>query len=424
MKKQNGSDHRDKKSLKIVALGGAGGMGQFAVETAKEFDFVKEIVIADYDEKRAEKLADSYGRKVSAAKADANDPNHLYSLMKGADVVMSTLGPYFKYGVSVLQTAIDAGCDYIDICDDWEPTLEMLKLDAQAKEKGVTAVVGVGASPGISNLLAVKIINDLDWVDDLITGWGDGDRRKSSFDIPGQGGSYSAAIEHLVHQVSTEIKVWKDGALRTVKPVERIKIDYPGEVKKTAYTVGHPEPVTLYKLRPEIRNCLNVMDLPKEFVNPMYWLIDQIQNKRMTIKKAVKNMLAVERGIIPMLTNRFGRKIFMTAVMMEFRSRRVRPLPGLFAYATGQKDGKPARVSAHLNAKPYGGLAKDTMGSITGVPLAVGLHLFDNMERKKPGVFPPESILDPDAFFDVLAPLCTPSQQDADELVIKRLAWG
>ena len=33
--------------IRVVALGGCGGMGQFAVRTAIHFDFIDEIVIAD-----------------------------------------------------------------------------------------------------------------------------------------------------------------------------------------------------------------------------------------------------------------------------------------------------------------------------------------------------------------------------------------
>ena len=49
--------------------------------------------------------------------------------MSGATrVVMNTVGPFFRFGVPILTAAIDAGTDYIDVCDDWEPTLEMLAL--------------------------------------------------------------------------------------------------------------------------------------------------------------------------------------------------------------------------------------------------------------------------------------------------------
>ena len=56
--------------------------------------------------------------------------------------------------------AIEAGAHYLDICDDWEPTLDMLELGERARARGVTAVIGMGASPGLTNLLAMKAGKD------------------------------------------------------------------------------------------------------------------------------------------------------------------------------------------------------------------------------------------------------------------------
>ena len=44
--------------IRVVALGGCGGMGQFAVRTAVDFDFVEEIVVADRDQARAREFAE------------------------------------------------------------------------------------------------------------------------------------------------------------------------------------------------------------------------------------------------------------------------------------------------------------------------------------------------------------------------------
>ena len=59
--------------------------------------------------------------------------------MKNINIVVNTCGPFFKFGEPILSAAIDSGCHYLDICDDWEPTLEMMKLDANAKSAGVSA---------------------------------------------------------------------------------------------------------------------------------------------------------------------------------------------------------------------------------------------------------------------------------------------
>ena len=42
--------------MKVLALGGSGGMGRFAVETSMNFENVSEIVVADINAEEALKL--------------------------------------------------------------------------------------------------------------------------------------------------------------------------------------------------------------------------------------------------------------------------------------------------------------------------------------------------------------------------------
>lgn len=418
MKSQN-------KKLRIAALGGAGGMGQYAVLTACKYDFVEKIIIADYDLKKAQKAAQKFGDKTSAEKIDVQQPDQLSNLLDRVDLVISTIGPYYKLGVPVLEAVIKKGCDYIDICDDWEPTIEMLKLNEKAVASGSTAVIGMGASPGISNLLAVRAANLLDQVDVLITGWGDGDKQDSSaFEQPGQGGSNNAAMEHLVHQLTGHILVWDNHNYKKSKPLQPFKINYPGMGKRTAFTVGHPEPITLCKIKPEIKTCVNVMDIPRPLVRPLFWLTEKVDSGKMSLETATKGMVSTERGIMPMLGNKIGRKVFWSYLTDEFNASRKKNrtyLPSLFAYATGKKNGKKTRVGVHLNALPFGGDNEDTMGSITGVPLAVALYHFT--KDKPAGVFAPESIFETTEYFDALALECTPTVNNSRELLNESIEY-
>ncbi len=43
--------------MKIIALGGSGGMGRYAARTAVTYDFVDEVVIAELDGERAAAFA-------------------------------------------------------------------------------------------------------------------------------------------------------------------------------------------------------------------------------------------------------------------------------------------------------------------------------------------------------------------------------
>lgn len=44
--------------------------------------------------------------------------------------------------------------NYVSICDDYDAAAAFLELDDDAKKAGVTAITGVGWTPGITNMLA------------------------------------------------------------------------------------------------------------------------------------------------------------------------------------------------------------------------------------------------------------------------------
>jgi saccharopine dehydrogenase-like NADP-dependent oxidoreductase len=394
-----------KEKMRVVALGGCGGMGRFAVRTALTYDFVDEIIIADLDGERARAFAQECGQKVSHNEIDVEDSSALTSLLSDADMVLTTVGPYYKFGVPILRAAIEVGCNYIDINDDWEPTLEMLDLDEEARKAEITAIVGLGASPGQSNMLAAKAMSLLDSVDELITGWGtggDGDEgRGGDSSSAGQGGSYGAAIEHWLHQLSGTIRLFRNGEFVEVAPMEEVKIDYPGIGFGTVYTVGHPEPVTFPRSRSELKNSCNVMVVSPRLIEILRGLAADVDAGRMTIPEAAEMLMNPPEG----------------------RERRQEPadtgqssgprLPGLFAYARGLKDGKQTAVGVTVSAGVGGG-----MGGATGVPMAIGLKMFATGQITRHGVFAPEELIDPDDFFNELGPLCLTPRANSKEMLI------
>ena len=155
--------------MRILALGGSGGMGRFAVETSMSFDNVSEIIVADINAEEAMKFADSMNEKVSGIGLDVTDIDALKEQMDKADVVLNTVGPFFKYGPPILEAALDSNCHYLDINDDWEPTIEMLQFHEKAESNLKTAILGIGASPGLTNMLGAAAIEELDEVETLYT---------------------------------------------------------------------------------------------------------------------------------------------------------------------------------------------------------------------------------------------------------------
>ena len=390
--------------MKVIALG-AGGMGRYAARTAASLDFVSELVVADLDLAAASRFAEDLGPKARATGIDVTDPSGLVRLLSGAGAVLNTVGPFFRLGPPVLRAAIRAGCHYFDINDDWESTEAMLAMDGEARARGVTAVIGMGASPGISNLLAATAMRELDEVEELYPG----------FDLDAampetRGPKPSAASVHGVHQLTGEIRVFDRGRFVDEAPMRRVDLDYPGLGARTAYTMGHPEAITFPRYHPSLRRCLVLMTMSRSNFLGMRVLGTLVNHEIISLERAaawVERLEGVGKGVKT-----------PADYVREITDDRTPRLPPLFAVACGRKTGRAATVAATVLSAPPAG-----MGGATGVPLAVGLAVVRPDREQKRGVFAAEAVVDADAFFDRLAPLCSPAKHGRSDLVLVSRSW-
>lgn len=380
-------------------------MGRYATRTLLGDPRIDEIVVADRDGPRAAAWASECGPRVSARQVDVTDAPALRAAIESVDVVMNTVGPYFRFGVPILKAALEVGRAYVDICDDWEPTLAMLELDGLARDRGVTAVIGMGITPGVSNLLASLAVRELDAAEQLITGW------DVEAAMPEEiGPEPSAATVHGVEQLTGTIRVRRDGRFVDERPIREERFDYPGVGPSRAWTIGHPEPVTLPLTFTSIRESVNVMVARPGTVAGMRalrWLVDH----GLLSQRRAARWAEVTGGV--------GGRTPRIEQLVEQAARTGRMgLPPLFALARGQHAGQPASAAVTLLSAPAGGI-----GGTTGIPLAVCVSMLVAGEITRHGVFAPEAGIDPRRFLDALAPLCTPARRGADELLLVTRSW-
>ncbi|NOX50688.1 MAG: saccharopine dehydrogenase, partial [Gammaproteobacteria bacterium] len=361
--------------MNIVVLG-AGGMGAYAARTAGNFSFVNKVMVCDINHNAAKDLANQLGGKGIYQSLDVLNPIQLENTFVDADFILNTTGPFFKLGLPVLHAAIKAGVHYVDICDDWEPTLEMLELSNEAAENDVLAIIGMGSSPGVTNLLAVLAADSLDTVDTLLTGWSidDDDEVGGEPEV-----EPSAALIHWMQQISGTIRIQQDGEFGDHKPLAHAQITYPELGKFNTWTMGHPEAVTLPLKYPNLTYCANVMTGAANAFTGLAKLAAIIDAKEATLAEAGKMIL--ETGLPA--------------------GGEPGPNLGVVAWAEGRKNGTSTIVAATTLGYPPSG-----MGGATGVPLAVVLQLHNQGILTARGVHAPETAIKPGAYFDALAPLC------------------
>jgi len=364
--------------VRCLIVGGAGDMGQVACATVAVDDSVTEVVVADRDGERASAVATRIGAKARAATVDITDPASLASALAEADVVLNTVGPFYRFGRPVLEAAIAAGVNYVDINDDWEPTVDMLTMHDDAVAAGVVAVVGMGASPGISNLLAAAAAAQLDEVEALHTGWpaGVGMPRPPSDGEPVRS---SAALEHWIHNLSGDIRVWSDGGYRDVQALEERTVTYPGIGEGTVWTCGHPEPITLPRTFTSIRESFNLMTGRPGLIDAARAVCEAVRAGEMSVAEASEVLIRAPGRRGPAAGERA-------------------PFPDVWALAEGIQGGRRVIVGMTTDVLPDG-----QMGEMTSIPLALCASMVARGEITTPGVHAPEAVMDPELFFDRLS---------------------
>jgi saccharopine dehydrogenase-like NADP-dependent oxidoreductase len=376
--------------MKLLVLGGGGHMGGYGVKILQHFPGIESVVLADINMEAAEELAKELNfPEVSTVHLDVTDTKRITELASEFDVVFNAVGPYMKFGVPTLEAVIEAGVDYLDVCDDHDATEEMLNLHDKAEKAGMTAIVSLGQSPGITNMQAKYVSEMLDSVDSMKVVWAVGippldvvlgtplepwvkniRHMHSDPDLFAQ--SLRSAWVHMIHTCSGEIPVWKDGKWDTMpawdigeyvdfaEPLGRVQVFY----------VGHSEPVTL----------------------PRYIKIKDFCACLGTLPPGVNEKLRMEaRGHEEPLQPGVAPDTPLWPTPEKWKDLGV--WQGTAAIAEGWKDGKKVRYTNRCLCSVF------DRGVFNFVGQATGIYLLGKTKDKKKGVFAPEGILDTQDFF-------------------------
>jgi saccharopine dehydrogenase-like NADP-dependent oxidoreductase len=144
-----------------ILVVGTGGVGSAVAPIAARRDFFERIVFSDLDPGRPRALVDRLGdRRFGAAQLDASDAAAITELARAerCDVILNAADP--RFNPPIFQAAFDAGCTYLDMAmtlsDRQGTKLGDLQFaqEAEWRERGLLALVGIGVEPGLSDVFA------------------------------------------------------------------------------------------------------------------------------------------------------------------------------------------------------------------------------------------------------------------------------
>jgi saccharopine dehydrogenase (NAD+, L-lysine-forming) len=374
--------------MKALVLG-CGEMGQVAIRDLVTHGVFVEVAVACRNPAHAEQVLAQIPpstTRISLYQLDVQNSPLLIERMTGHDVVCNITGPNFRNAVPVARAAIAAGVPLVDVSDDWAETLEILSLHEEAASAGMTIIVGLGASPGVTNILARYGANRLDRVDEVHTAWV---MRGSDLGGP-------ALSAHLLHSLPHQAFVFQGGRIHEVRPFVdgRETLDFPELGAVEVAHIGHPEPFTLSRYIEGLRYADDKAAFLPVGVNDMIVELGKVAHSGIEV-------VVDGRRIDPMefaagYLYRWGKQLVDESQTGALRTE-----------VRGELEGRRTRIVY---------TAAGRIGIGTGVSAAIGAQLLAIGKVRKPGAYPPEACVDPEWF---LAAVSTRNVGEVQEQVIQ-----
>jgi lysine 6-dehydrogenase len=146
--------------LSVAVLGAGGTIAPAIVHDLAGSEEVGELRLLDLDLERAAGVADDHGGgKASAQSVDARDAAAFAGALAAVDVLVNSAS--YRINLEAMRACLAAGCHYLDLGGLYWMTREQLALGPEFERAGLLAVLGIGSSPGKTNLMALRGAGEL-----------------------------------------------------------------------------------------------------------------------------------------------------------------------------------------------------------------------------------------------------------------------
>jgi saccharopine dehydrogenase-like NADP-dependent oxidoreductase len=376
--------------MKTLVLGASGQIGAYTVQDLVEF--YKADVIASSRKLANVKKAMTDLRladHVKIMELDAKNTDNVAKVAQAERVDTVVNCAWYQTNLSVMEACLRAGAHYTDLGGLFDTTLKQLQLDEKWRNAGIKATIGLGSTPGLTNIAGAAGAAKLDRVDtiNIYCSWGN--------TLPVKEAAWPGySIRTVMDEFTQEPVMWLDG--RHVKqPVLSgettiTMIDPIGKI--TAYYVKHSEPATMGKyIGKGCRNVTFRIGFP---------------SADFATFKTLKSLGFADTTEISVGDAHVSPLDYLTAMYQRAisKSRGEPPPQEEYEYdafridVTGFRKESPATVTYHIITwnDPERGVssARDT-----AVPPSIVSQWQATEKIRGAGVFPPEAVVDPMSFF-------------------------
>jgi len=372
--------------VSMLVLGASGQIGAYTVQDLIEMCGEKDVIASSRKMANVKKAMDDLklGKKVKLMELDANNTGKVLETIKKEKVESVVNCAWYQTNLGVMDACLKGGATYTDLGGFFDTCLKQIELNKKWKDAGINATIGLGSTPGMTNVAGAAGAKRLDKLDtiDIVCAWGNTLPVKEA-------GWPGYSIRTVLDEFTQESVQWINGKYEKQKilggETDVVMPDPIGKVK--AYYIKHSEPATMGKYL-NAKRCTFRIGFPSSDMATF-----------MTLRAlGFADTNPVEQYKVSPLD-------FLTAMYQKGISEgRAAPPKEKFEYdmfridCAGTKDGMPKTVTYFIITwnDPERGVssARDT-----SVPPSIVAHWQHTKKIKESGVFPAEATVDPEAFF-------------------------
>lgn len=359
---------------RAIVLGACGAVGREVARGLAAGDAFDEVVLADLGRSRLRALVHEIGGSSSARVVEGSDVASLRKAIKGGGVLVNCTT--YRLGVTALRAAIAERVDYLDLGGLYN-TPRQLALHDRARRAGVRAVIGCGATPGLSNVLARRAVERLDEVHEIHIAFAS---HRNLAPSPG-------LLDTLLDEFRPGVPrfAWRGGRLREVAPFEgarRVRFAPPLGAQEVYY-VPHSETYTLPR---SFGRGLREVSVRGTWRPADMRTLAELSRLGLTSDRAIR----VNGVMVKPLD------VLRAVLLADPPEEEGAPCAFfLDVEVVGRSDGSPATIRQRTSHPMTWG--SDATARMTAVPAIVGATLLSG-DESEPGVIPPERAFDPSRF--------------------------
>ena len=363
----------------FVVLGATGEEGNIASKDLLESEY--SVLLCGRNKSRVKNLLEY--KKAKFAYVDLNDIKKTASILKSSGAKIAVNCAELKMNLNAMKSCLISGLHYLDLGGLQEMTIQQYKLDKDFKKKKLTALLGCGSTPGISNVMASYAVDKLDSVEHIEVGFA-WDSNIKKFILP-----YS--IESIAHELTTDPIILDNGKFKKAKACAfEGELKFKGVEKQNTYCIVHSEVFTFKKYFG--KKGLKFVHYKAGFPEHSFRGLDII------IKLGFGSKEPIKINGIDLRPIDFTREVLKKIN----RPENYKETEDVWIKAYGEKNGKPKKIEMDCVVKTLKGWEKFGSNINTGMSISIMAQMLNKNLINKNGITAPEEAVPPMLFFKEL----------------------